>query len=124
MIAEFFKYNYKNIQIGGEPEEERTVAIDETLINHQDGKQIWLVGGIDTTTKNVRSDAISERNSNNLKIFVFNHINPGTNITHDGWSGYNFLDGDDSVWTHEVLNHGHGDFSHGLSSTTYIEQYW
>ena len=28
------------------------------------------------------------------------------------------------MWTHEVHNHGHGDFCRGSSSTRYIEQYW
>jgi hypothetical protein len=78
VIIEFFKYSFKINQIGGDPEEERTVVIDEILINHQDEKQIWLVGGIDTITKN------ADRNPNNLKIFVLNLIKPGTSITHDG----------------------------------------
>ena len=94
VIVEFIKYNYKLHQIGGPPEEECTVAIDETLITHNDGEQIWLVGAIHTTKKAIRLDVMKERNSTNLKIFVQNHIAPGTNITHDGWNGYNFLDHD------------------------------
>lgn len=47
----------------------RTVAIDETLIMHEGQRQVWLVGGIDTTTKYVRLDIVPERNSINLKKF-------------------------------------------------------
>ena len=35
---------------------------------------------------------MKERNSDNLKIFVQNHIEPGTHITHDGWAGYTVPD--------------------------------
>ena len=34
---------------------------------------------------------MKNRNQNNLKIFVYNHIIPGTNISHDGWEGYAFF---------------------------------
>ena len=122
-ISEYIKYNYKIKQIGGSPENNRTVAIDETLIMHEGQKQIWLVGGIDTTTKAVRLDIVSERNSINLKYFVENHIESGTNISHDGWPGYNFLDDDDSVWTHEVHIHCGGDFCFGTHSTSHLEQF-
>ena len=123
-ISEYIKYNYKIKQIGASPENNRTVAIDETLIMHEGQKQIWLVGGIDTTTKAVRLDIVPQRNSINLKKFVRNHIEPGTNISHDGWSGYQFLDDDESVWTHEVHIHGGGDFGYGTHSTSHIEQFW
>lgn len=73
------------------------MAIDETLITHRDGRQILLIGAIDTISKKVRLDVIPERNTENIKIFVRNHILPGTNITHDGWLGYRFLDEEDSV---------------------------
>ena len=47
-----------------------------------------------------------KRNYNNLEIFVKNHIEPGTSIVTDGWTGYSFLDSDNSVWPHEIYNHG------------------
>jgi len=79
---------------------------------HEDQKPIWLVGGIDMTSKAVSLDIVPERNTINLKYFVENHIKPGTNISHDGWPGYNFLDDYDSVWTHKVHIHGGGDFGY------------
>lgn len=83
-IAEYIKYKYKIYQIGGSPELNKTVAIDETLILHENNRQIWLVGGIDMTDKTVRMDIIPEINSNNLEIFIKNHVAPGTTITHEG----------------------------------------
>ena len=72
---------------------------------HDDkGVQIWLVGALDTDTKEVRFDIIKERNAANLKILVFNHIEAGSHIVQDGWPDYNFLDGNDSVYTHETHN--------------------
>ena len=79
-----------------------------------------MVGEIETTTKAIQIDIMKERNSTNLIIFVQNHSAPGTNITHDEWNGYNFLDRDDSVWTKEV--HNHGDFYWSYISIIHIEQ--
>ena len=62
---------------------------------------------------------MTQRSSENIKIFIKNHIIPGTNITHDGWGEYMCLDDDDSVWTHETHNNGVG-----THSTSHIETYW
>ena len=48
----------------------------------------------------------------------------GNIIISDGWSGYNFLSQADSLYTHSVHNHGHGDFGVGLDSTSYIKSLW
>ena len=42
-----------------------------------------MVGAVDADTKQLRLDVINERNSTNLKIFVYNHIVPGTHIVHE-----------------------------------------
>lgn len=55
-------------------------------------------------------DIIKSRTKENLKMLVTNHILPGTNITHDVWPEFIFLDEDDRVYTHETHIHGHGDF--------------
>lgn len=124
--AEYLKYSYKLSLIGGAPETERTVAIDEFLITHSNGEQIWLVRATGTTNHNVRLDVFPKRNRNseNIKNCITNHIIPGTNLTDDGWLGYNCLDDDDSVWTHENHNHGAGDLGEGPHSTSHIEGYW
>lgn len=91
---------------------------------HEGQKQIGLLGAIDTTTKAIRLDVISERNITALKNFVKNHIEPGINITYDGLAGYSFLFDDDSVWANETHLHRVGDFGYGLYSTSHIEQFW
>lgn len=92
------------------------MAIDESLFVHNDmGKLQWVVGDIDTTTKEIRLDVIYERNMSNLKIFIQNHIEPDSNIIHDGWRRYRFLTNDnESIWTHEEYNHDGGNFGLGI----------
>lgn len=125
VIADHMKYKYRKFQIGGSPEKNITVALDEHMWTHLNQEQIWVVGAIETKSRKMRFDFMKERNSDNLKIFVQNHIEPGTHITHDGWAGYNFLeDPDESVWTHEIHIHGGGDFGYGDASTSHIEHTW
>lgn len=63
---------------------------------------------------------MSKRNSTILEIFVKNHVEAGTIIVTDGWSGYAFLDNDNSVWPHEIYNHGVGNLGLGYHSTSHI----
>ena len=124
-IANYMKDKYPRIQIGGPPEKNKVVAVDECLMTHEHGIQQWVVGAIETDTYRLRIDIIPERNQNNLKIFVNNHIVPGTTIVTDGWAGYRFLDNDDtSVREHQIHNHGAGDFGTDQYSTSHIEHTW
>ena len=40
IITEYIKYSYKVVQIWGEPSKEKTVALEETLISHDNDQQI------------------------------------------------------------------------------------
>ena len=93
------KYKYRGNRIGSSPEKNITVALDESLWIHINQEQLWEVGAIETKSRKIRFYFIQERTSENLKIFVNNHIEAGTHITHDGWSRYNFLDDDERVRT-------------------------
>ena len=74
------------------------MAVDETLIIHDiKWNQQWLLGAIETVKKEVRLEFIPNRNTATIKKFFLNHIMAGTHITHDGWQGYIFLRGIDSV---------------------------
>ena len=65
------------------------MGLDECLILHDElNQQIWLVCGIETVSRKLIFGIINERNSTNLEIFVINHIEPGTTIVTEGWSGY------------------------------------
>jgi hypothetical protein len=91
-FADYLKNKYRLHQIGGDPSLEKIVLIDESLFLHENaGRQIWVVGAIDTENKNIRLDKINERTQNNLKTFDTNHIAPGTHLTHDGWPSYTFF---------------------------------
>ena len=125
VIADFYKHLYRSKKIGGDPSTGIIVAVDESMFVHaEDGSQIWIVGAVETVSKKKRFDIIKQRNSQNLKIFAMNHIEPGTHITHDGWTGYTFWGDDDLLCTEEVHNHGGGDFGVGVHSTSNIEHTW
>ena len=63
---------------------------------------------MDTETKEIRLDVIKERNSQNLKTFVYKHIEAGSHLIHYGLRGYTFLDSNDSVYSHGAGNFGQG----------------
>ena len=64
-------------QIGGDPDQDITFAIDETLITHYAGSQVWLVDAIETISKKIRLDVIPTRDADILKIFINNHFLSG-----------------------------------------------
>ena len=78
---------------------------------------------MDTKLKNIRLDILRQRNAENIETFVLNHFREGTHFTHDGWSGYNFLKNNIND-THELHNHGAGDFWFSTHSTSHIEVLW
>ena len=60
-----------------------------------------------------------------MEIFVKDHIEPGTIIISDGWSGYRILDNaQTSVYEHKVFNHVTGNFDRGQYSISHIEHTW
>ena len=85
--------------------------------------QVWVIGAINTTTKELRIETIKERNNELIKIFITSYIAKGNHIICDGWAGYNIIDHMDG-YTKEVHNHGGGDFGVGINSTSYIESLW
>lgn len=122
IIANYMKDKYRNFPIGGDPDTHKVVALDETPTIHINGEQQWWVGAIETVSRKIRIDILPAGNAQNLEIFVKNHILPGTTFVTDGWTGYNFLDSDESVCPQEVYNHGAGNFGLWTHSTSNIEQ--
>ena len=101
------------------------ISVDESMFTHINGQKIWVVGAKNNSTGNIRIDVFKNRNSENLKTFIFNHIKENNNIITDGWQAYNFLDDDDVNYKHEVHIHGHqGNFGFGEHSTSHIEGVW
>ena len=101
-IAEYLKYAYKLVQIGGDPDSNRTVAIDETLITHIDTKQVWIVGAIDTTTKNVRLDVIPESNGHMGLMNFKAHCGAAARIHEDALL---FGNGQADIGRHYIRQH-------------------
>ena len=62
------------------------------MINHYDGKQIWLLGICDNNTKEFHIEAAYNRNMNTLREFITSFVKKGNNIITDGWPAYSFLD--------------------------------
>ena len=114
MICNAIKIIYINERIGGPPETHKTVIMDEwNFIWHQNDDQIWVVGYIEPDTRNTRFDIINNRNANNLRIFLLNHVS-GTLVITDGWWAYGFLDGNESYWEQESHNKGGEIFGSAL----------
>ena len=99
------------------------LAIDESLFGHRQGKQLWIIGAINTQSKEFRLEGVYERNGENIKKFITKYIESGNNIITDGWSGYNFLNNNPS---YNNICHilGGGDFGFGIQSTSHIESLW
>ena len=95
------------------------------MICHFNGNnQIWLIGLINTETKDFRIEAVLERNSEILEKIIRHHVSIGNNIITDGWSGYNWMDNPNSGFHRIIHVHGLHDFGHGAESTSHIESVW
>ena len=126
IIHRHMKIKYNHTLIGGFNQEgaPRIVAIDESLFVHnQLGEAIWIIGGIETKERRIRLHISKERNMQVIENFVNQNFLEGTHFTHDGWSGYSFLNNNIN-YTHETHLHGGGEFGHGLHSTSHIEGVW
>ena len=98
--------------------------MDESLFGHRDNAQIWILGIIDTSSKEFRIEGSISRNSETLKKFINKIVKSGNTIISDHWVGYDFLDRMDSGYTHIKFNHGMGQFWFSLTSTSHIEAIW
>ena len=126
IIHRHMKIKYNHTLIGGFNQEgdPRIVAIDESLFVHnQKGEAIWIIGGIETKERRIRLCISKERNMQAIENFVNQNFLEGTHFTHDGWSGYSFLNNNIN-YTHETHIHGGGEFGYGLHSTSHIESIW
>ena len=48
------------------------LAVDEWNFTHEGTEQVWLIGTIETSTKEIRVDIIHGRNANNIERFIKN----------------------------------------------------
>ena len=52
--------------------------------------KVWIVGLVERSTK-VIMHPVDNRNAITLNTIIQRHVEPGSNVYTDGWSGYNDL---------------------------------
>ena len=99
-------------------------SADESIINHSNNTQIWLLGVINNTTKQFRIVGTLTRDANAISKFIKKFICPGNIIITDSWQAYNWLNEPNSGYSHINFNHSFGSFVSGLTSTSHMESIW
>jgi transposase-like protein len=61
-------------------------------------------------------------NTQSLHSAIHEHIEPGSTLHTDELSGYHGIDG--LFYSHETINHSHGEYARGNVSTNGIESVW
>lgn len=108
--------------IGGEG---HIVQIDESCISkrkynrgHRMANQMWLFGGIDTTTKKCFFFDVARRNRATLLPLICDNIALGTEIWSDGWAAYRNLA--DYGYSQKWVNHKETYVNEDGSNTNYL----
>ena len=83
-----------------------------------------MIGIISNYTKEFIIEGTYSRDANTLEKFISKFVQQGNTITSDGWAGYQFLDAQNSGYTHIIQNHSVGSFGCGLESTSHIDAIW
>ena len=99
-------------------------SADESLFNHYNNDQIWLLGVVNNSTKQFRIVGTLSRDANAISKFIKKFILPGNIIISDSWGGYNWLNHPNSGYKHISFNHSSGSFGSGLTSTSHMESIW
>ena len=74
-IKDIYRINKLGKRQGGS-----NISIDESMFTHSNGNKIWVVGAINNKTRNIRCDIFYTRNTDDMKLFINNHIKEGSNI--------------------------------------------
>lgn len=99
-------------------------SVDESLINHINNKQIWLLSIINNTSKEFSIKVSYNRDSGTLANYIQKYIEIENTIISNGCSGYNFLDSAQSGYSHITHIHHGGNFGYGMQSNSHIESIW
>ena len=88
--------------------------MDESTFIKINGVKFWIIGARNNKTGNIRVDLFKTRTENDMKTFIYKHININ-NIIADSWNSY----------THETFSHGpNGNFGFGVHFSNQIESVW
>lgn len=74
--------------------------VDESIINHYHGKQIWLLRIRDNINKDFRIEGSFKRDTATMKAFITLYVEKGNHIITDAWAAYDFLDNFNSLYIH------------------------
>ena len=88
-FAHYIKNTYRCNKLG-KRSGNNNISMDESLFTHENGQKIWIVECKNNYMGNIRVDIFKNRNTNDLKLFIENHIKIHNNIITDGWSSYQF----------------------------------
>ena len=99
-------------------------SIDESLINHINNNQIRSLGIINKTSKEFRIKFSYNSDSGTLANFIQKYIEIRNTIISNGWSGYNFLDSEESGYSHITHIHHRGNFRYNIKSISHLEAIW
>lgn len=109
-----------------------TIEIDEAFLG-KDGNKKYKWGTVFTTRKkpvlgfferetgHVRVVLIESRNTKSLDDVLLKHIEVGSTVYTDGWSGYSNIK---NYFNHEWVNHSLREYVRGDVTTNRVEQFW
>jgi len=97
------------------------VEIDETLMTHQNGLQMWVLGIFDRVTKDFWCWPVPDRTVETLIPIITQHVGQNARIYTDGWQSYTRLSREG--YDHRVVPHVNG-FGSGENTTNGIESCW
>ena len=123
IIAHFLRDKYE-IEDFTKENNNQKIAIDESCFTHIENKQVWVIGLINTVSKEFRLIPTFKRDSIALKEIIHKYVKRGNYIISDGWQGYSWISEPNSGYYHITHVHGHGQFGYGDESTSHIEQLW
>ena len=123
IISKYFKIIYQS-ELLGPLNGNGYYSVDESLINHYQGHQVWLLGIRDNNNKDFRVEGSFKRDTRTMEAFITNYVEKGNHIVTDGWEAYDFLDKFNSGYIRHKHIHGNGDFGLGQESTSYVESLW
>ena len=79
------------MEVFAEENKNQKIEIDESYFSHIDNKQIWVIGLINTQTKEFRLIPSFKRDSATIKKIVEKFIKRGNIIITDSWAAYDWI---------------------------------
>jgi transposase-like protein len=82
-----------------------------------------VIGMLDRETRQVRLHLIPDVTRDTLQEMILRHVEKGSKVYTDQWSGYKHLSGKTSGFVHDTVNHLY-EYVRGEVHTNGIENFW